>query len=264
MKVAIIAIAKNENLYINEWLEYHFNLGFDNIIICENDDELILKDIIHDDRVIIEDFTKIYGVQQMAYQETFRKYKDKFDWFLFIDIDEFLVLENHDNVKDFIKSYGEEPNCIKLTWRHFNDNGELDVIDGNYNVFNRFKTVVDTKMDRMTKQFIKGNISEDDIKFLHQHEILGKDIRAIDVLGNKVYYGRELRNGPINKVAWLNHYRTKTIGEYVRQKYFRGGPNRNNVRYHRLSYFFETNEKTPEKVEYAEKLINEIEDNMKQ
>ena len=59
MKVAIIAIAKNENLYINEWLDYHFKLGFDNIIICENDDELILKDVIHDDRVIIEDFTRI-------------------------------------------------------------------------------------------------------------------------------------------------------------------------------------------------------------
>ena len=59
MKVAIIAIAKNENLYINEWLDYHFKLGFDNIIICENDDELILKDVIHDDRVIIEDFTNL-------------------------------------------------------------------------------------------------------------------------------------------------------------------------------------------------------------
>ena len=79
MKTAIIAIAKNKNLYINEWLDYHFKLGFDNIIICENDDELILKDVIKDDRVIIEDFTGIYGVQQVAYQETFRKYKDKFD-----------------------------------------------------------------------------------------------------------------------------------------------------------------------------------------
>ena len=86
----------------------------------------------------------------------------------------------------------------------------------------------------------------------------------MNVLGDKVYWGRELRDGPINKVAWLNHYRTKTIGEYVRQKYFRGGPNRNNVRYHRLSYFFETNEKTPEKVEYAEKLIKEITESMKQ
>ena len=57
----------------------------------------------------------------------------------------------------------------------------------------------------------------------------------------------------------MNHYPTKTIGEYIRQKYNRGGPNGNPKRYDNWeNYFFRTNRKTQEKIDYANKLINEI------
>jgi hypothetical protein len=257
MKVAIIAIAKNENLYINEWVNHHLNLGFDNIIICDNDDELILPSVVTDDRVIIEDYTTIYGVQQIAYRETFKKYRDKFDWIFFIDIDEFLVLEKHNNVKDFLSTFPEKVQCVKLCWKHFSDNEELDVIDGNYNVFDRFKTVVETKMDNMVKAFIKTNIPEELIDRITQHSIFCHSIYSVDALNNENGHGKFL-NKIVHEIAWVNHYRTKTIGEFIRQKYFRGGPNRNNVKYRNLRYFFETNKKTDEKVAYAEKLIKEI------
>ena len=38
MKVAICIEIKNENRYIREWLEYHKKLGFDNIILYDNND----------------------------------------------------------------------------------------------------------------------------------------------------------------------------------------------------------------------------------
>ena len=36
MKTALCAIAKNENLYIREWVEYYMKLGFSNIILYDN------------------------------------------------------------------------------------------------------------------------------------------------------------------------------------------------------------------------------------
>ena len=36
MKIALCAIAKNENLYIREWVEYYMKLGFSNIILYDN------------------------------------------------------------------------------------------------------------------------------------------------------------------------------------------------------------------------------------
>ena len=38
MQSCIVAIAKNEELYLEEWVKYHFNLGFDKIFICDNND----------------------------------------------------------------------------------------------------------------------------------------------------------------------------------------------------------------------------------
>lgn len=38
MSSFVVAIAKNEELYLKEWVEYHFHLGFDKIIICDNND----------------------------------------------------------------------------------------------------------------------------------------------------------------------------------------------------------------------------------
>lgn len=267
MKVAIIAIAKNENLYINEWVDYHLNMGFDSIIIGDNDDTLVLKDVVNDDRVIIKDYTKQTNIQQMAYKNMFAKYKDEYDWLFFIDIDEFLVLETYKNVKDFLSSYGDDVQCINLCWKLFGDDEQLDVVDGNYKVFGRFNTVVTSDInkelrggDKLIKSFIKNTIPDEAIKYISQHSVNYYRINSIDVLGNR-HYGRYIHGEPIYKVAWINHYPTKTIGEYIRQKYFRGGPNNNSVKYRNLRHFFRFNTKTDEKVAYAEKLIKEYDPN---
>ena len=38
MKVHLIAIAKNEELYIEDWMLHYFNLGFDKICIYDYTD----------------------------------------------------------------------------------------------------------------------------------------------------------------------------------------------------------------------------------
>lgn len=254
MKTAIIAIAKNEQLYIKEWLDYHFNLGFDTIIVADNDDTLVLSGFASD-RVIIEDYTGIAKVQSKAYTELFEKYRYQFDWIMFIDIDEFLVIEEG-NVKDYLSSFPNDY-IIRLNMKHFTDNDELDVIDGNYNVFDRFKTEVSCFYDKLVKSFIKGNIPIDK-PTIYGHGIYGKTLEAVDAEGNACISKNQIKENIVHKVAWVNHYRTKTIGEYIRQKYGRGGANNNPHRYDNWQYYFsKTNKLTPEKIEYAERLIKE-------
>ena len=256
LKTAIIAIAKNENQYINEWLDYHFNLGFDAVILCDNDDEMILKDVVTDNRVFFEDYTKQTGVQQKSYRDCYRKYRQQFDWFLIIDIDEFLVLENK-SLQDFLSSFNEDVECVKLCYKHFTDNNELDIIDGNDSVLNRFKTTIETRMDVWTKQFVRNNLKEEQIQWICQHYINDRTVHSVDATGKECENRMSLPN-VVYENAWINHYRTKTIGEFIRQKYFRGGINYNNNRYHSLRYFWETNEYSQEKEEYANKLIQEL------
>lgn len=38
MRTAICAIAKNEQWYINDWIEYHLKLGIDHIYLYDNNE----------------------------------------------------------------------------------------------------------------------------------------------------------------------------------------------------------------------------------
>ena len=258
LKVAIIAIAKDEDKYIAEWLDYHLSLGFDTIIIADNDDELALSGY-SSDRVIIEDYTKVEGVQPLAYSNLFNKYRRSYDWIVFFDIDEFLVIEDGRDVKTFLDYYPKEVDVVRLNCKHFTDNDELDVIDGNYNVFDRFKTPVSVPdLDRFVKSFIRTDIRLP-MPYIYGHGIYKNSLVAVDALGNRCDNSRQKIDRVVHQVAWFNHYRTLTIGEYIRHKYARGGSNKNPGRYKNWEeYFFQTNERTDEKIAYAQDILSTI------
>ena len=254
MKVAIIAIAKCEELYIKEWLDYHLDKGFDTIIVACNDDTLVLQEFASP-KVIIEDYCGVEGVQPRAYQELFKKYRNDFDWIFFCDIDEFLVIEDGRDVKSFLSSF-QDVDCVRINGKHFTDNDELDVIDGNYNVFDRFKTQIEVEQDKFFKTFVSRKIGLSEPK-IYGHGIYDKDLKCVNAEGNPCHYGKKSVE-VIHKVAWYNHYRTKTIGEYIRQKCFRGGANKNPKRYSNWQAYFKiTNNLTQEKIDYAMRLIED-------
>ena len=257
MNVAIIAIAKNEQLYIKEWLDYHLKLGFDKIIVADNDDTLLLSPFASE-RVIIEDYRHFNPVQARAYSELYKKYQKVYDWILFMDIDEYMVLEKDKDIKTFLQRFNRsEIDTIRLTGRHYTDNNDLDVIDGDYSTFNRFTVPIKTDKDRFCKSFINTKIDLGIRKILG-HGIYDRTLNAVNAKGEKCGTDRMLDKA-VYEVAWYNHYRTRTIGEYIRQKYARGGANHNPLRYRNWKvYFSVTNELTPEKIEYAEKLIKEM------
>lgn len=251
MNVGIIAIAKNEDLYLGEWIDYHLKLGFDKIIIGLNDDEF--NPPVHNPKVRYVDFHKVQGVQPLAYKRMYRAFKKDFDWFLFIDIDEFLVLENQTDVKEFLKDFDND--IIRVNERHMSDGEMLDVVDGNYKVFDRF--LEEGKGDNtFVKSFINTRVDASKKRLLG-HGIYDTNLDAVNVLGEKCKNENQHESPIILSKCWINHYRTKTIGEYIRQKLFRGGANKNPQRY-TLDYFWKINKKTPEKVAYAQKIIEKL------
>ena len=253
MKVGIIAIAKSEDLYMEEWIDWHLGLGFNTIIIGLNDDEF--KPLISNPQVIYEDYSGVQGVQVKAYRKLYRKYQKDFDWLLFIDIDEFVMLEN-DTIQDFLQGFDCDE--VRISCKHFTDGDALDT-DGDYRVMARFTEPMGVDEDRFVKSFINTRV---DIRhrMIYGHGIYDEDIKAMDALGNPCdSVGHRLKY-VVHERCWLNHYPTKTIGEYIRQKYRRGGANNNPGRYSDWEkYFFRTNRRTQEKIDYANKVIKEIE-----
>jgi len=132
--VYIITSAKYEECYIEEWVKYHLNMGFDKIIINDNnpkDYKYQLKDIlkkyIEDETVIIEHYydthqlpTKIQeSDMDNVYTWLYNKYKGEFDWCAKLDIDEYLeISETNNDIKTFVNQEKFENSLsILMPWQ---------------------------------------------------------------------------------------------------------------------------------------------------
>lgn len=196
-KVAIVAIAKNEENSIEEWSEYHLKLGFDDIILFENDWKCRYKN----DRI------KKYHVQGpnkqvWSYNKFIRALSNCYDWAAFLDLDEYIVLNKHTNIKQFIAQY-HNPYSIAINWVFFGNDNQLEMTQ---------KSV----LKRFTKRSDRPDIH---IKILlnlrsgaHMMDPHRASVVAIDTDGNATNSSFN-RNGPIDIIR-INHYFHKSYDEW--------------------------------------------------
>lgn len=201
MKVALVCIAKNEDNYIKEWVDYHFKLGFDSVVIYQND----WRSDLRMDNVHLINFDGS-NKQREAYNNFLKHWHTEYDWVAFFDVDEFLVLKKHSNVKDFIREY-ERYESIGINWVLFGNNG-LE-FDGNYSVLNRF-TKRQVGVFHLVKCIVRANpnIIYDVHHPLHKY--------SVDT-NHRMFRGGVNPNGDDN-IAQLNHYFCKTHDEWIVKK----------------------------------------------
>lgn len=256
MKVALCAIAKNEDNYVDEWIRYHLNIGVDHIFLNDNNDKDHPILTINDNRVTVIDVRGYKYIQNSTYTDCFNKYHDEYDWFIFIDLDEFIMLSDkyNNDIKKFLnEEFFKNVNIIRLNWKHFGDS-ELLESNGDYRVVDRFLKPIKHYKDIFAKSIISNRLNKN-IK-INCHGYYG--VSAVDCEGNRCFNTScNASKVPLYTNAWINHYATKTIEEYIRQKYFRGDATSKLLdNKYNLDHFFEYNERSIEKEEYAKKLIS--------
>lgn len=280
MRTLLCGIGKLENNYIREWVRYHLNIGFTNIVLYDNNDidgehfEDVIGDYINDGSVILKNWRGRKLAQIPAYNSCYKEYKDQYDWIGFWDIDEFLVFEKDNDISSFLsKNVFKNQQSIRFCWKQYTDNGLTKVENGNYSVF-RFKEVFDKSFclknnipianyynsNTQSKAILRTNIDNINITSPHVHSVTKT---VVDAQGKPCKDGIKLGSIPIWKGAWLNHYRFKTIEEYVKQKMVRLWPTSykgGGSGYLNVDLFFQYNKKTNEKVELAKKLLENKEE----
>ena len=206
-------------------------------------------------------------MQPIAYTDCFLKYRYDCDWMFFCDCDEFLMLSaGYKSVKDFLnEDCFNGADIIRVNWKLFSgktENGDFDVVDGNYSVVDRFKEEIPQNLENMySKSFIRSSI-----KFLEKSKIFGHGyfanttLKAVQEDGNQCLNKWSKNTNELAEVGykkcWLNHYPTKTIGEFVHQKMFRGGANRNPKRYNNdFLYWLKYNKRDEAELEYGRSLV---------
>lgn len=223
--VALCAIMRNEGPYVLEWIAYHRVIGFDQIIIYDNqstDDLPAICRLLAEAGVILyvpwPDPTNSpeHGPQVYAYQHA-AVHLDA-DWLCCLDADEFLVLENACTVQDLINSAGHAAMPIALSWRNFGSSGALEKAPGL--VIERFVRCGTT--ESVGNIIIKTLGPKSAIRAgatVHIHGWpLAEGQYYVDATGCPVDIERSTWLKPPRwKGAWINHYIVKSLEEFKRK-----------------------------------------------
>ncbi len=271
--IALCCIAKMENDYIRFFVEYYKNLHFDKIFIYDNNDidgekfEDVINDYIQSGFVDIIDFRGRECVQMPAYQDCYNKHNKEYDWIAFFDIDEFLTFNDDiNNIHKFLGKYKFLPyQLLHINWKIYGDNDLLDN-DGR-NVIERFVEPLpyNTKMhysdlpeNNHIKSIVRGGLSY--VRWNDMpHTPICIDYHCCNPVGEPVNANSPFQNYDFS-VAYIRHYSTKTIGEWVKNKMKRGLGNHSvaaSKEILNLDFFFRYNRRTDEKQLYAERILKD-------
>ena len=225
-KYVVFACAKNEDDYILEWVNHYLNLGFDKIILADNNDDpeklkSILSGFIKEKRVQIFPCNGLKKFQLYIYNMFLAE--GNYKWCAYFDCDEFLELNKHKDIKSFLNEINED--CVLINWVVFGSNGKIYKEDGY--VQRRFKLPVSQinffKENFYVKPIIRGG--SNGFYLENTHCPCFTDNRRINIGGYFLTdYHSHVFYPPRLKYAYIKHYYTKSFEEWVSNKVSRGWP----------------------------------------
>jgi hypothetical protein len=199
-------------LQINDFVEYHLDIGFDRIVLYDNYSNPPVD--IQDDRVEIIRWNREI-ISCNAYNDYAVKNRHIAGWTAYIDEDEF-INTNGRNIKEAMLEF-QDFDTLALSWRLFGD--KID--DGDE---------VETKFWKKYKYYVPSD--EDPYGINNHQKVICKNTMvqrfenphyAILESGkqSKNVYG-EIVNGPfsrpIHEKIWIDHFHCRGFEDYLRRK----------------------------------------------
>lgn len=218
MNTCLIAVARNEERFIDEWINYHLNLGFNHIYICDNND-IDNPLVINNPNVTIYDYRGISfkdnghglwnSIQITIYNETLSKVDTMYDYCGICDIDEFFDFKGL-TLNEFIQKHIIDLGytCAEIPWLIYTDNGLIKTM--NIPTQEMYTEVCDRfpfiwcenegswgkpifKLNKGIKYYIHWPVPESMTEFKSNHIT--------------------------HDIAYVKHYRTRCIEDYLEHKF---------------------------------------------
>ena len=213
----LVAIARDEDAYILEWLAHHLAVGFSKIIVYDDastDGTLdTLRRVSQFIPAISARTTEMVDLhaspQTTCYNDALRLIAT--DWTMFLDIDEFLVPFRDYSVASFLMRAPSDVSSVHVNWRGFGSNG---LVTADYGLvveaFTRCAPV------RWSNHHHFKSIAR--TALIERVDIHNIDTRA----GRRVLsdFGEftTSSNGLSDRIVYdgiqINHYQSKTYGEF--------------------------------------------------
>ena len=207
MKIAAVAIFKDEAPFLREWVAYHRCIGVDEFVLYDNGSTDGGADSVrHWPGVTVHYWPQRPG-QIAAYDDFRANYAMQYDWAAFIDIDEF-INPFTDDLPAILNRAGDH-SAMLLNWLCFGPNGHdkrpRGLVTENYTL----RTAVGDSSNRGVKSIVRmcdmtGAWSP------HLHHVRGN---VCDPTGRTVPNDHEWRTCHTNAV--INHYYTRSRDDWA-------------------------------------------------
>ena len=251
LKVCLCTLGKKENKYSREFVEHYKKYGIDKIIIYDNNDfgeekfETVLSDYIKIKFIEIRNFRGKSRIQLKAMNDCYKNNYKIFDWFVMVDMDEFIFLKNVKNIKSFLGN----KRFLKCYLIHLNrvfhtDNNQIYY--KNISLFQRFPEI-ETKMI-LVKSIIRGHIIN--IKINNQH-VINKKYKACNGFGHFINERKKIFD---YKYYYWDHFYFKSTEEFI-EKINRGDclfKQNKRLKFSKIQVYFSFNKITKEKIKLFE------------
>ena len=266
--IVLVGIAKYENDYIKEWLDYHYSIGFDKIFVYDDGDGDVpyldempeLKEYINSGRLGVE---RCGGVEEPQLRMYLKFYKEhNAAWIMYLDIDEFLTFSEKNagySIKRFLnQDKFNDAEMIIFSWLLYGDNGHIQY--EKRPVLERFTEpqagAFVNPNTMLVKCCVRGNLTGIGFPNPHSAGRRPEELKTYLPSGKTV----EKYNSSYPQVhieysdAYIRHFFTKSMEEFLQKKLIRGSACRKDNVKRNVDCYWIANEKTPEK----EKVFNDM------
>ena len=231
--LSVVAIAKNEGLYIEEWIAYYKSVGVDRVYLYENNgtDNMRgkIQPFIESGFVVYHDFPG-EAKQLPAYNHAIQQYGQKTRYMAMVDCDEFLMpVKERFNLYNAVNeafSLSFHAGGIGVNWCVYGSSGKLEREPGL--LMERFQ--MRARDDAWNNKLIKTIVDPRLVKrFVSPHFAIYKlGAWCVDSKGHRV--GTWYINDVDFSVLRCNHYFCKSVEEF-KNKQARGLADRVGVKY---------------------------------
>lgn len=224
MKVAVVAIVRDEASDILSWLGWYVSLGVDTVVLFDDGstdgmDRLVMDAAcVHDIRLY-----RIKGGsgshvdrQRLVYLEALEHLKAEFDWIGFLDADEYLSLQTHDTIQDFLRSFSDDVGAVGINWCNYGSSGHVTkpVMPAFHAFTHHYRP--DSAINRHVKSFLRpqrwsghwSNVHYFDVAPYGYVDAAGRDIQWSDVKGI-------IQNAPDWRGARILHFQLRSMEHYI-------------------------------------------------
>lgn len=211
--IIICAILKDETPYLTEWIEHHLEIGIEHFVLYDNNSAIparqTLDSYVKKGIVEVLDCRITNAPQLKAYMHCLYRMHDHTDWIAYIDIDEFIILKKHHDIRRFLENYKNFAG-ICLNWVIYTANNHLSKPEGpvmqNYTEF----TSADFPPNRHVKTIVQPKCVNiiDNPHYPQYNE-------GRYAVNERYTYVSHACSEFSNELAQINHYFTKSFEEWL-------------------------------------------------